>query len=525
MRGPVDWLAFHAAKNPDAPFLGVPDQPWLTYGQAQLRVDALRALLSSLDVVEGDRVMLALSNVPANALCWLAVQSLGATVVEVDREWGEIPLAEALAQTRPALVVMEGRDSRRWGTVAGAARCLAVHAMAPPPALVRALNGRFVGWISETGESAVIAPPVPRAPSFDAHIAQIIFTSGSTGAPRGVLHTTRNVTASAESIATYLGLTSSDRALLVLPLFYVFGKSVLSSHLRVGASVFLEHRFMYPRVVMEGLAVSRCTNFSGVPLSYELLKRQVDFSTVDLSSLRFVTQAGGAMSPETIDWARATFAPAQVFVMYGQAEATARLSYLPPERAVDKRGSVGRGIPGVTLEVVDEDGRPTAPGVVGELTARGEVVMPGYLDAPEETAKVLRHGRLYTGDLATQDADGFVFIVGRSRQMLKLGGHRVAPAEIERVFRAHPSVREVSVVGAKDQLAGEVAVAFVVCASPGVDEPTLLRHCRASLAAARVPRRVAFLEALPRNTFGKVLLAELQRDATALCLSPQEVHP
>ena len=114
--------------------------------------------------------------------------------------------------------------------------------------------------------------------------------------------------------------------------------------------------------------------------------------------------------------------------------------------------------------------------------------------------------------------------VGRSRQMLKLAGHRVAPAEIERVFRTHPSVREVSVVGAKSDLAGEMAVAFVVPASPGVDELTLLRHCRASLGAARVPRRVAFLEALPRNTFGKVLFAELQRVAAALCLASEEVH-
>ena len=578
--GPVDWLAHYAAVTPSAPFLKVPEQPWISYGAAQQRVAALRAGLWSLGVREGSRVLLALPNVPANALGWLAVQSLGATVVEVDREWGELPLSEALAQTRPALVVLEGRDARRWGRLPHVTSCLVVHPTPPPGALSGALLGRFAGWLSEAGElpeasscsgdarqqtdfrspppltpsgvagpawtddpaagrpggnwprpldsarcergakplsgRPVNAPAVARVPTDDARIAQIIFTSGSTGAPRGVQHTLRNVAASAQAIASYLELTAADRALLVLPLFYVYGKSVLSSHLLVGGSVVLDERFMYPRVVMASLASEGCTNFSGVPVNYESLRRQVDFSTIERGSLRFLTQAGGAMAPETIDWVRATFAPAKLFVMYGQAEATARLSYLPPERAVDKRGSVGRGIPGVKLEVVDELGRPVPSGVVGELTARGEVVMPGYLDAPEETAKVLRDGRLFTGDLATHDDDGFVFIVGRSRAMLKLGGHRVAPGELERVLRLHPLVREAAVVGAKDALEGEVAVAFVVPAGPGLDEPALLRHCRANLPASRVPRRVALVEALPRNTFGKVLLAELQRRAAAL---------
>lgn len=514
--GPVDWLAQHAERTPDAPWVGVPGGPWVSFGQAQARVDALRAHLAGLGVGEGSRVMLALPNVPANALLWVAVQSLGATVVEVDREWGEVPLSEAVGQSRPVVVVIEGRDGRRWGPMPGVARCLVVHPSAPSAALEKVLQGRFAGWVSESGEVVTTAPPVPRAPTVASRIAQIVFTSGSTGVPRGVQHTTRNVAASAASIASYLGLTAKDRALLILPLFYVYGKSVLSSHLLVGGSVLLDHRFMYPRVVMESMGAEGCTNFSGVPLTYELLKRQVDFSTVDRSTLRFLTQAGGAMAAETIDWVRATFAPAQLFVMYGQAEATARLSYLPPERAVDKRGSVGRGIPGVTLEVVDEEGRPCPPGVTGELTARGEVVMPGYLNDPEATAKVLRDGRLFTGDLATQDADGFVYIVGRSRQMLKLGGYRVAPGEIERVLRTHPLVHETAVVGAKDGLEGEVAIAFVVKSSPELDEATLLKHCRTYLSAARVPRRVAFVDELPRNTFGKVLLAELQQRAASL---------
>lgn len=501
-----------ARRTPDAPFLGAPEQPWLTYGQAFERVGQLRAVLSAHGVRANDRVLLALPNSLATALLWLATQSLGATTVEADPEWTELPLTEVLAATKPALTVIEGRDARKWAALSGASRVLVVHPTSPPAALEKALAGRLVGWLRDDGSCEQTSfPPGPAAPRDAKRLAQIVFTSGSTGAPRGVMHTTANVEASARAIAASLGLTASDRALLVLPLFHVYGKSVLTSHLEVGGSVFFDHRFMYPRTVLEGVATSRCTNLSGVPLTWELIKRQVDLAALDLSSLRFVTQAGGAMAQSTIDWLRAAVAPAKVVVMYGQAEATSRLSVLLPEHAMDKRGSIGRGLPGVTLEVVDEHGVsvPRDGATVGEVVAQGEMVMAGYLGEPEETAKVVRAGRLHTQDLATWDADGFITLVGRARAMLKLAGHRVAPAELERALQTHAAVRDVAVVGAPDALEGEVAVAFVVTASPA-DEATLLRHCRTLLPAHRIPRRVLFVDELPRTSVGKVKLAELQ---------------
>lgn len=222
------------------------------------------------------------------------------------------------------------------------------------------------------------------------------------------------------------------------------------------------------------------------------------------------------MQQDTIAWARAAFAPAPLYVMYGQTEATSRLSYLPPAWAPEKRGSIGRGMPGVELRVVDEQGAPVPPGVEGHLVARGEVVMPGYLDAPEETSKVLKRGWLWTGDLATWDADGFVFITGRAKQVLKLGGHRVAPAELEHALTSRAGVREAVVVGAPDGLEGEVAIAFVISDDALLDQSDLLRHCRSLLPAPRVPRRVVLVPDFPRNTAGKVLLGELQKLAAAL---------
>jgi acyl-CoA synthetase (AMP-forming)/AMP-acid ligase II len=236
----------------------------------------------------------------------------------------------------------------------------------------------------------------------------------------------------------------------------------------------------------------------------------VDVSTIPLANLRYVTQAGGAMSSDTIAWVRRAFHPAKLFVMYGQTEATARLSYLPPERAEEKKGSIGIPIPGVDLRVVDEKGRELEHGDVGHLVARGDNVTLGYLGEPEETAAILHDGWLWTGDLAHRDEDGFFFHRGRSKEILKIGGHRVSPIEIEHVIAEHPDVAEAAVIGVNDDLMGE-APAAVVVARPGrlPDEDDLRRFCRERMAAYRVPVSFTFVGALPRNEAGKLLRAQL----------------
>jgi acyl-CoA synthetase (AMP-forming)/AMP-acid ligase II len=336
-----------------------------------------------------------------------------------------------------------------------------------------------------------------------------------------VVQTFRNIDANTRSIVQYLGLGAADRAMLILPLSYCYGRSVLQTHLFAGGSVFLDNRFMYPRVVLEALAAEDCTGFAGVPATFEIIRRQVGVSSLSFPRLRYLTQAGGAMAPDTIGWVRRAFHPARLFVMYGQSEATSRLSYLPPERAEDKGGSIGIAIPGVELKVVDGDGVEIAPGEVGHLVARGDNVTLGYLDEPEETAAILRDGWLWTGDLAWRDADGFFFHVGRSKEILKIGGHRVSPVEIEHALERHPEVAEAAVVGLKNDLAGEAAAAFVVRRQgSAVSEVELRRFCRQLLPAFMVPGAIAFVDALPRNQAGKLLRAEIA--ASGIPASAQE---
>jgi long-chain acyl-CoA synthetase len=214
----------------------------------------------------------------------------------------------------------------------------------------------------------------------------------------------------------------------------------------------------------------------------------------------------------------------RLFVMYGQTEASARLSYVPPERLREKLGSIGIPIPGVRLTVSRPDGDECAIGEVGEIVAEGDNIMAGYWNDPEETAGVLRDGRLWTGDLARRDEDGFLWVVDRKKNMIKCGAHRISPREIEETILELPAVTEACVVGVPDPLLGEAIEAFAVrredavAGSTAPDELTeraVLKHCASRLAAFKLPRRVVFLAALPRGSAGKVLKEELVRMARA----------
>jgi long-chain acyl-CoA synthetase len=514
VRSPPQWVFAHARVKPSARAVDGPEVR-LSYVELAERVSALAGDLRAAGVGPGRRVLVALPHEPVAAVALLAIQAAGASAVPLDREAGEETLRSALAQTRARHAVVWAADAPRWGEgareltlerlwVAGAER---------GPRDARALDA--IAWTPLADDGAVPGPrrrlePVDVAPGAE---ALVLYTSGSSGRPRGVVQTWRNVAANTRSIVAYLGLAELDRAMAILPLFYCYGLSVLQTHLFVGGSVFLDPRFAFPRIVVKAMAAEGCTGFAGVPLTFETLRRHAA-DGIACPTLRYVTQAGGAMSPETTRWARAAFAPARVFVMYGQTEATARLAYLPPERGEEKQGSIGIPIPGVDLRVVDAEGREVPPGAVGELVARGENVTPGYLDAPGESADVFRDGVLHTGDLGYRDSDGFLFLVGRSKELLKVGGYRVSPVEIERVLARHDAVLEAAVAGLPDPMQGEVPAAFVVRRDGhAVSERELRAFCRGALPAHSVPRTVFFLQALPRSGAGKVLKQELMRAA------------
>jgi acyl-CoA synthetase (AMP-forming)/AMP-acid ligase II len=341
--------------------------------------------------------------------------------------------------------------------------------------------------------------------------ALIIYTSGTTGAPKGVLLSLANLAANTAAIVDYLELTERDRIVSILPLYYSYGSSVVHTHLAAGAEIVLEQNLIYPHVIVESLARHRATGFSGVPSTYALLLSRVSLRDHDLASLRYLTQAGGAMVPALTQRLRAAVPHVRLFVMYGQTEATARLTYLPPEDIERKEGSVGIAIRDTTIEVRNETGARCAPFEPGEVFVRGPGVMLGYWDNPGATADVLRDGWLKTGDLGYVDDEGYLYLSGRRSDMIKAGAHRVHPLDVEEVIQELDSVAEVAVVGVDDEMLGQAIKAFIV---PRLQAELNLMHvkahCRARLANYKIPKYIEVVAALPKTASGKVRRHELR---------------
>jgi acyl-CoA synthetase (AMP-forming)/AMP-acid ligase II len=347
-------------------------------------------------------------------------------------------------------------------------------------------------------------PPAPR------ELAAIVFTSGTTGRPKGVALSHGNLASNTSAIVEYLRLDNTDSVLCVLPFYYSYGASVLHSHLAAGARIVLEDNLVYPHRVVERLVAEHCTGFAGVPSTYSLLLSRVDLAGYDLSSLRYATQAGGPMPVPVTRRLQAALPRTRIFVMYGQTEATARLTYLPPERLTEKLGSVGIPIPGVEIEVRRADGNRAEANESGEIWVRGPNVMSGYWRDPQATAAVLADGWLRTGDEGRMDADGFLYIEGRRSDIIKTGAHRVHPADIECVAADCPGVAEAAAVGVDDDILGQVIKLFVV-ATPGatIDAMAIKARMRAELPNYKVPKFLEIVPALPKTATGKLRRHEL----------------
>ncbi|RII34000.1 AMP-dependent synthetase [Clostridium chromiireducens] len=344
------------------------------------------------------------------------------------------------------------------------------------------------------------------------HVAVILFTSGSTAKPKGVMLTHYNLRYNTNSIIEYFKLSSKDRIEVVLPFYYCFGTSLLHTHFRVGGSLVINNKFMFPESVLDDIEKYQCTGFAGVPSNYQILLRKSSIKNRDLPSIRYIAQAGGKLPDSFIKELIQTLSGVEIFIMYGQTEATARLSYLPPNMLEKKLGSIGKGIPGTELKVIDKEGNKIKAGDIGEVVASGGNIMKGYFNDKEETDKVIRNGYLYTGDLATVDKDGYIYIVAREKQIIKSGGNRISPKEIENIIIQIPSVIEAAVIGTPDDILGEAIKAFIVLNNKDleVNEKFIIEYCKANLPSYKVPKHVVFLDALPKNSSGKVMIGDLK---------------
>ncbi|MBA2516700.1 MAG: AMP-binding protein, partial [Solirubrobacterales bacterium] len=358
--------------------------------------------------------------------------------------------------------------------------------------------------------SALQADRAPPAPPLSSDLAAIVYTSGSSGAPKGVTLTHRNMTFVADSMIEYLAMQSSERVLSVLPLSFGYGLYQLLTCVRTGATLVLEAGLAFPGRVVQLLTDQAITTLPGVPTVFQVLLSLRGIDERDFPDLRVLTNAGAALPATTAATLRRVFPGARLYSMYGQTECQ-RVCYLPPEEQAARPTSVGIAIPGTRAWVEDAAGRIAAAGVVGELMIQGEHVMQGYWEDPEATATRLQPARwpwqrvLASGDLFRTDEDGYLYFVGRRDDIIKSGGEKIAPREVEEALHAAQGVREAAVVGVPDKLLGEAVHAHVAL-DPGhdVNAATLRRHCAERLEDYMVPRKVVIHDELPRTDNGKV---------------------
>lgn len=358
--------------------------------------------------------------------------------------------------------------------------------------------------------------PLPAVAVAPDELAALMYTSGSTGRPRGVMVSTRNLWSNARAILEAVPLTTDDRVLVTLPLYYCYGASVIHTHLRAGATVVLTAA-TYPAELLAALADTAATGLPAVPSMIQMLLARGALASTALPSLRYVMVSGGRLAETTVRELRAALPAARVYIRYGVTELTAAASFLPPDRLDDKLGAIGSGVPGTPLHVEREDGSEVVPGSgqVGEIVGRGDHVTLGYFADPDETARVFRDGAFHTGDVATVDTEGFITIVGREKEFVKTGGHRVAPQEVEEILMQHAGVHSAAVCGVVHPMRGEALVAAVI-PRDGVTltEAELRKHCVAFLPAHKVPAQLRIVASLPKTPNGK-----LDRRALAAAMS------
>jgi len=475
-----------------------------TYGDLQSAAHDVARYLSEEVGHRGDRAIL----ISDNSLFWVA-----AYLGTLQAGFVAVPLAPGISReeldyvleiTEPRIVFAQARLAARYGT---ALRALPLvtdcdvsgTGHAPPSRTLASLRGRLL-------KQAVALPVTPD------DLAALMFTSGSTGRPRGVMVSHGNITANTASIIEYLELSASDRIMAVLPFHYCFGTSILHTHLRVGASLVIDLRFTYPEIVLQRMQDTQCTGFAGVPSHFQILLRKSSLKQKAFPHLRYVQQAGGHLAPVFVRELHEALPGTRIFVMYGQTEATARLAYLPPSLLEKKPGSIGKAIPGVQLRVLKESGEEVGPAEVGEIVAEGANIAHGYWRAPEETATSFRNGKLYTGDLATVDEEGFIYVVDRAKEFVKCGGRRVSCRLLEEQILELDRLLEAAVVAVPDDVLGEAVKAFVVPRHPEsreIEEEIRL-FCRSRMPYQLVPRDIVVLERLPTNSAGKVLKSQLK---------------
>ena len=487
----------------------------LTYDRLRYEAGRLSQELRRLGARNGDRVAVWMTNSAEAAVAIWAVFEAGCVLVPLRAASHLRTLRPLLASAEPRwLIVGSELATPSAGLLGSHSAIEKVLVWRPTAERTQAADARSVRWtLAPTGDSTSQSRTTPHAePSI---LAALIYTSGSTGEPKGVMLSHANMQSALKSVNAYLQIEPDDVIYSALPLSSSYGLYQLLIGLAVGATVVLDRSFAFPARSLSLAATEQATVFAGVPTMFAWMASSPLLGQFDLSHLRILTSAAASLPVEHARRIRERLPQARLFVMYGQTECK-RISYLDPADLERKPGSVGRGMPYQEHAVVDESGRRVPAGEIGELVVSGQHVMQGYWRNEAETKVKLRpiadgaRDWLHTGDLFRIDEEGYLYFIGRKDDILKIGGNKVSPREIEDVLCQMPEVLEAAVVGIPDDVLGEAAKAYVVLRD-GVacDAESVIRFCRARLRGFMVPIAVVFARALPKTELGKMRKADL----------------
>jgi malonyl-CoA/methylmalonyl-CoA synthetase len=497
----VETVRNHAQQQPERPAIFFEHQV-ISYGQLSAEVEHFAQALLAWGVQPGDRVALFLDNCPAFVVAYLGTQLARGIVVLVNTQYRQVELQHIMtdAGVRMCVTSEAGRAELQHLDVPALTSLVIVGEVGPSPleATVKTISfADFIELGNEHNESLVM--PAPDDPAI------IAYTSGTTGRAKGALLRHRNLTANIAAVTTAWHWTRDDRLLLVLPLFHAHGLMVgMHGTLFKGASVVLRRKFDAADVLATLRSDPQISLFFGVPTMYIRLLAEAKKQGVPPRPLRLYVSGSAPLSAQVFtEFERVSGQP--ILERYGMTETIMNLTN--PYEGERRAGTVGKPFPGQEARVVNVSSRqPLPPGEIGEIEVRGPHVFSGYWKRPDATAEAFSpDGWFKTGDLGWYSDDGYYTITGRVRELIISGGYNIYPREIEDVLETHPAIAEVAVIGMPDPEMGEQVVAVIVPKKGQTPDPAdVIAFCRERLASYKKPRRVVFVDVLPRNALGKV---------------------
>ncbi|HEX3796895.1 MAG TPA: FadD3 family acyl-CoA ligase [Acidimicrobiales bacterium] len=510
-------LASAAQTHVDRPALrdGATD---MTYAQLEEAAHRFAAALVGSGVEQGDRVAIWCPNGLPWVVAALGIFSAGAVLVPINTRFKGAEAADLLSRSDARVLVTVTNFLGTDYVAMLAATGTTLPGLGTTVVAEGPVRGGTMSWDAFAGRAtgASAAEAARRRSNLGPDdLSDILFTSGTTGAPKGVLMTHGRTLRVATDWVAMTGLTAGDPYLMVNPYFHMFGlKAGILACVAAGATMLPEPVFAVERVLAR-VASEQVTVLPGAPTIYQSILEHTDRSHYDLSSLR-VGVTGAADIPVALIRRMQTELPFSLIVTgYGLTEAGTACSTSPGDDAEAIATTVGHPRPGFAIRIVGEGGLDVEAGQSGEVLLRGASVMAGYLDDPDETAKVLStDGWLSTGDLGLLDDAGRLHIVGRVKDMFIVGGFNAYPAEIENILLRHPALSQAAVIGIPDARLGEVGMAFVV-ATEDLQPDEIIEWSRAQMANYKVPRMVEMVDDLPRNATGKVVKDTLRERAAA----------